>query len=154
MTLRLERGDLFDSELPALAHGCNTVGAMGSGIAREFRRRWPAMYDDYRARCLAGTFKLGDVLPWWEDPTQPLVFNLATQPRPGRTASLGAIRAAVKEMLGIAELFAHVEAVGMPQIGCGLGGLEWMDVHLVLEDLSEGHPVELVVYELVPRSFR
>lgn len=152
--MRVEQGDLFESGLPALAHGCNTVGAMGAGIAHGFQRRWPAMYDKYRARCLAGTFVLGDVLPWWEDPTQPVIFNLATQPRPGRCASLGAVRESVTNMLEMVGLFPHVSAVGIPRVGCGLGGLRWMDVLLVLEDVSEGHPVELVVYELVPRSFR
>lgn len=134
--------------MPALAHGCNTLGAMGAGIAREFRRRYPAMYDEYRRRCGEGSFGLGDVLTWWEDPTQPVIFNLATQPRRGRCASLGAIRVAVSEMLDQAEHLIHVDAIGMPQIGCGLGGLRWMNVRPMLDEVAGGRRVELVVYEL------
>jgi O-acetyl-ADP-ribose deacetylase (regulator of RNase III) len=152
MTLRVVQGDLFESELPAIGHGCNTSGAMGSGIAREFRRRYPVMYNEYRAECLAGRFLLGDVMPWWEDPLQPIVFNLGTQPRPGRCASIGAIRAAVKAMLELAEvpgrLPRRVTAIGIPQIGCGLGGLRWMNVRPVLDEVAADYRTDLVVHEL------
>jgi hypothetical protein len=36
------KGDLFrDASLGGLAHGCNCAGAMGKGIALEFRARFP-----------------------------------------------------------------------------------------------------------------
>lgn len=62
VTLGRRLSDLFASELPALGHGCNSAGAMGKGIAVEFRRRWPAMFDEYKRRCADGSFKLGDLL--------------------------------------------------------------------------------------------
>lgn len=53
-------GDLFDAvDVDALAHGCNCAGAMGAGIVVEFRRRWPAMFEESRRRCAAG-----DVWSW------------------------------------------------------------------------------------------
>ena len=43
------KGDLFRQEgLRALAHGCNCAGAMGKGIAVEFRERFPKMYAEYK----------------------------------------------------------------------------------------------------------
>jgi hypothetical protein len=39
------KGDLFGaSGLGALAQGCNCAGAMGKGIAVEFRKRFPEMH--------------------------------------------------------------------------------------------------------------
>lgn len=35
----------------ALAHGCNGAGAMGKGIAVEFRPRFPAMDTEHEERC-------------------------------------------------------------------------------------------------------
>ena len=86
-------GDLFAADLPALAHGCNCKGSMGAGIAREFRRRYPAMYQAYRARCAEGAFQLGDVMMWQEG--EKTIFNLATQQRSGPPADLEAIERAL-----------------------------------------------------------
>lgn len=44
-------GDLFDIDLPAIGHGCNSRGSMGAGIAVQFRRRYPDMYREYKRRC-------------------------------------------------------------------------------------------------------
>lgn len=144
MAIRVEKGDLFESGLPALAHGCNTQGAMGAGIATEFRRRWPDMYMEYQRRCRDGTFTLGDVFVW---ESTPIVFNLGTQPRPGPSATIDAIRTATTAMLDIARK-RGVDAIGLPRIGAGLGGLDWQDVRDALDTASRDSQVQLVVYEL------
>ena len=69
-------------DLPVVGHGCNCSGAMGAGIAVQFKRRFPEIYLEYRRRCADKTFMLGDVFVWTE--STPVVYNLATQPRPGR----------------------------------------------------------------------
>ncbi|HEV3496959.1 MAG TPA: macro domain-containing protein [Actinomycetes bacterium] len=140
------KGDLFDADLPALAQGCNCSGTMSGGVANEFRRRWPAMYRLYRARCREGRFLPGDVLPWLGPPR---VYNLAVQLRPAAKATLGAVEIAVARMLRMAEA-AEVPAVGMPRIGCDPGGLRWPEVEVVLDQLSWSTPVQLVVFEPAP----
>jgi O-acetyl-ADP-ribose deacetylase (regulator of RNase III) len=72
------KGDLFRQEgLRALAHGCNCAGAMGKGIAVEFRSRFPKMYAEYKQRCADGAFTPGEVFTWTEQGLT--VFNLGTQ---------------------------------------------------------------------------
>ena len=71
-------GDLFSqANLDALAHGCNCAGAMGKGIAVEFRKRFPKMYAEYKKRCRDETFSLGDIFCWHDEAVT--VFNLGTQ---------------------------------------------------------------------------
>lgn len=144
--MRVLLGDLFEAQLPAIGHGCNTVGVMGAGIAKEFRRRWPAMYDEYRRRCDDGEFGLGDVFQWGDS---PVVFNLGTQPKPGPYASLAAIEASVSLMIRLADR-SGLSTVGLPRIGCGLGGLDWADVQRTLAACESGTSVELVIFELAP----
>lgn len=134
-------GDLFGLGLPAIGHGCNCVGAMGAGIATEFRGRWPEMYVAYRALCRSGRFRLGDVFPW--DGGDVVVYNLATQPVPGPSATLDAIRTAVGRALEDASA-RGLARVGVPRIGAGLGGLAWPDVEAALRAVGDASPVELV----------
>lgn len=138
-------GDLFEAELAAIGHGCNTSGIMGAGIATEFKRRYPEMFQEYRRRCSAGEFRLGEVFVW--EGTDRVIYNLATQPRPGPSATLGAIRESVSSAL-VDATRRSIEAVGVPRLGAGLGGLAWDDVLEVLDDVGSSSPVDLIVVSL------
>lgn len=141
-------GDLFVSHLPALAHGCNCRGVMGAGIARQFAEFWPSMYFEYRRRCDHGEFGLGSVMTY-RTASGLVVFNLGTQLDPGPTASLDAVGESVSSMVRQAKDMS-LPAIGMPRIGCGIGGLDWRDVRSMLQ-LCAVPQVRLVVYTLPPR---
>ncbi len=75
MPIRYVSGDLFHNahDAQAFAHGCNCQGSMGAGIAKNFRARYPEMYEEYRRRCKAEPrqFNLGECwLSWPEKGTQ------------------------------------------------------------------------------------
>src|SRR5262245_5324107 len=106
MPVEFVQGDLFANihAVEAFAHGCNCKGSMGAGIAKEFRARYPEMYEEYRRRCKATPreFNLGDAFLWKEE-EQPWVFNLATQEDYWRSrATYEAIEKALKAMRRLA----------------------------------------------------
>jgi len=49
--IRAVIGDLFESRAQTLVNTVNCVGVMGKGVAEQFKQRFPAMFDDYKARC-------------------------------------------------------------------------------------------------------
>jgi O-acetyl-ADP-ribose deacetylase (regulator of RNase III) len=138
------QGDLFTCGIRAIAHGVNCQGVMGAGIAAEFRRRWPQMYEAYRKRCESGGLWAGDVLPW--EHAGGVVFNLATQPVPGPSAQPWMITAAVGRMIQLAGYGYEIRQVAMPWIGCGLGGLGPGHLRAALRPYEDA-PVDLVVIE-------
>ena len=77
MPVRFVSGDLFLSRAQTLPHGVNCRGRMGAGIALDFRRRFPEMFEEYRRRCRQGTLRPGGALLWTQN--DPWVLNLATQ---------------------------------------------------------------------------
>jgi O-acetyl-ADP-ribose deacetylase (regulator of RNase III) len=144
------KGDIFAAEgITAYAHGCNCAGGMGAGIAIEFKRRWPAMFDEYAARCTAGRFRLGDVFVWTADGTT--VFNLATQEHWKKKAQLPALAASLRKMIELAT-HAGITHIGLPRIGAGLGGLDWMRVKRVLNEVGAETKVTLTVFEQFVRA--
>ena len=143
MPVSFETGDVFATVgINGFAHGCNCAGAMGKGIAVSFRKRWPAMYEEYRRQCKSGSFKLGDVLVWEED--GDVVFNLGTQQSWTKKAELWAVEKALARMIREAEA-RNVREIALPRIGAGLGGLEWMSVRTVLEELGKATAICLRV---------
>ena len=144
------KGDLFRYPgLDGLAHGCNCAGAMGKGIAVEFRRRYPRMYEEYRKRCREGSFLLGSVFPWAEG--GKTIYNLGTQATWTTRAELPAIIQSLRKMVRLAQEDG-VRRIGLPRIGAGLGGLDWEAVKEALAREGEGTAVELVVFEEYSRE--
>lgn len=146
MPVEYYSGDLFaDPSIKYFAHGCNCRGAMGKGIAVQFKKRWPEMFSDYKRLCKENQYRPGNILIWVSrDGT--CVFNLMTQWdwwNPER-ATLKAIEELAKEMLHQAYM-KNIPYIAMSKIGAGLGGVEWNDVRAVLEPLAENSPVELRV---------
>jgi O-acetyl-ADP-ribose deacetylase (regulator of RNase III) len=142
--IKYVKGDLFESGLRNLAQGCNTRGVMGAGISRTFRERYPVMYHVYRALCQAHEFKLGDSMPWLDVDTNTVIFNLATQ-NLGENANPDAIDLAIHNMVNQAKMI-HVTEIGMPWIGCGIGGLKFGELQEILVDFHSS-AVDLIVHE-------
>lgn len=139
------KGNLFTYEgLQSLAHGCNCAGAMGRGIAVEFRSRFPNMYGEYKKLCLDGKFNPGDVFPWTENDIT--IFNLGTQKHWKLKAEIWAIEKSLKEAIKIAKE-KGIKNIGLPRIGAGLGGLSWEKVKEVFKIIGEETEIELVVFE-------
>lgn len=121
---------------------------MGAGIAVQFRKRYPAMFAEYRQRCKAvpRRFNPGDVFLWRDD-GPPMVFNLATQDGFRRgDADIEAVERSLAEMRRIAD-HDGILSIGMPRIGAGLGGLEWADVRAVIDRVFGDWTGELTVFE-------
>jgi O-acetyl-ADP-ribose deacetylase (regulator of RNase III) len=150
MPIRYVWGDLFANRYRAraFAHGCNCEGSMGAGIAVGFRQRYPAMYEQYRARCKATPrqFNLGDC--WlWKDDRRPWVFNLATQEKYWHArASYEAIEAALTALRRQADA-EGVTRIALPRVGAGKGGLSWKKVRAVIEQVFADWPGTLIVYD-------
>src|SRR4051794_18530759 len=100
MPTTFKKGDLFRAKLEGLAHGCNCAGAMGAGIATEFKRRFPRMFDEYKTRCDDGRFGLGDVFVWVEPDVT--IYNLGTQEHWRKKAQLPALAKATDKMVALA----------------------------------------------------
>lgn len=149
MPIECVTGDLFVNRVKAnaFAHGCNCAGSMGAGIAVGFKERYPAMFEEFRRRCKAKPpeFTLGDVFLWREK-GKPAVFNLGTQPRPGRGATYPVVEAALLALRAAADE-ARIRSIAMPRIAAGYGGLSWTKVKAQIEAAFADWPGRLCVYE-------
>ena len=137
-------GDVFDPAhgFEAIGHGVNLKGVMGAGIAKTVSSRYPAIMEPYRRACRTGELHLGGYQVW-EAPDGLLIVNLATQQELGRDARLWAVadsvRSAIDDLVG-----RGVRRFGVPQLGAGIGGLEWTQVRSVLERISAEADIDLV----------
>ena len=59
--IRDTTGDLLGDSVDAIVNTVNTEGVMGKGIALQFKNRYPANYEAYRAACKRGEVQLGSM---------------------------------------------------------------------------------------------
>jgi len=68
-------GNIFASKAQALVNTVNCVGFMGKGVALEFRRRFPAMFVEYKKVCTEQRLRPGQILPYRK--STPWILNFA-----------------------------------------------------------------------------
>ncbi|ASZ75032.1 phosphatase [Rhodococcus phage Trina] len=139
-------GDLFTSESEAIGHGVNTWGIMGGGIAVEFRKRYPDMYEHYNHVCknTDDADLVGKAYIWYDE-SGKVIANLFSQDKPGPNARYSWTMQAIKKTLD--ELEAQgITSLAIPKIGSGIGGLKWADMYYYLVDEFNDHPVDLHLY--------
>jgi O-acetyl-ADP-ribose deacetylase (regulator of RNase III) len=143
MAVFFTRGDLFLSGAHTIAHGVNCRGKMGAGIAREFKRRFPQMFKEYRRRCYSGELRPGGY--FLDKTTEPWVLNLATQ-NTTQGATLEYMRSSLENF---ASYYSRegIRSLAMPKIATGLGALGWNDVRNLMEEVLNPLPLAVYVYE-------
>jgi O-acetyl-ADP-ribose deacetylase (regulator of RNase III) len=149
MPAEFVKGDIFDAGLVAFAQGVNCAGTMDAGIAVAFKKKWPRMFEDYRARCEDGRLSHGDVFVWSED--GETIYNLAIQEHWKKKATLAALTRALKKTRDLAT-HSGITRVGVPRIGTGLGGLEWPRVKSILDEVGNDAAITFVVFEQFVRA--
>lgn len=137
-------GNLFESQVQTLVNTVNCVGVMGKGVALEFKKRFPAMFEDYVARCERKEVRLG--MPYlYRDATGRLVVNFPTKDHWRSPARLSDIERGLEYFV---QHFGEwgIASVAMPPLGCGNGGLEWSEVGPLIYRKLHHLPIDVEVY--------
>lgn len=158
-------GDLLKSArthnlINALGHGANCWSTMGSGIAGKIA-------SDFRELMLTDKIderspeeRMGNLSHAFDKGF--LGFNLYTQFYPGPNAKFEAVKSSVQLMLENVHELVDADhddkvVIGLPAIGCGIGGLQFrlvaQLVHSLVVQANEDGYNAVVVFYVMPGQF-
>jgi O-acetyl-ADP-ribose deacetylase (regulator of RNase III)/uncharacterized protein YwgA len=137
-------GDLFESRAKALVNTVNCVGVMGKGIAQEFKKRFPAMFEDYRERCARKQVRLGEPYAY-RDASGLVIVNFPTKDHWRSSSRLADIERGLDHFNAQAASWG-LTSVAFPPLGCGNGGLEWAEVGPLLYRKLHASPLDVEIY--------
>lgn len=138
MQIEYIKGDLLQTEVKHLIHGCNSHGVMGSGVAKAIRDKYPKAYQDYNDAYNSYGLALGDIIVSVQGDNRfmgnRVIHNAITQKDYGRRDDRVYV-----SYWAIAESFRKISSWGvkeiaMPKIGAGLANGDWNVIAAIIEN--------------------
>lgn len=144
--IQIQPGDIFKSQAEVLVCTANTVGAMGAGIALQFRNRHPDLYYYYKKECRRKRFTHRTLMVVYPDGAPYRVLMLPTKRFWGNPSRLDDVDAGIKAMSRWCRK-NDIKTIAMTPPGCGLGGLDFeTEVRPLLYEYFKGLSTVVQVY--------
>ena len=145
------KGDLIalahDGVFDAMVHGANCMNVMGAGIAKQVKSEFPQAFEADARTQVGDPFKLGTYSKARAMTTTGYPFyvlNGYSQYHLGANADLNAIIS----VIGLINIHFKGKTIGMPHIGCGIGGLDWEEVRSRINEIPL--QLNLIAVEYAP----
>jgi O-acetyl-ADP-ribose deacetylase (regulator of RNase III) len=143
------KGNILESNTEVIINPVNTVGIMGKGLALEFKQKFPYNYKLYKEACKNETIDIGKLLLVDEShlENKKFIINFPTKKHWRNPSKIEYIEEGLKDLIHIIEK-NNFESIAIPALGCGLGGLKWEHVRLLLEKyLGNNQKTEIIIFE-------
>lgn len=135
---------LFESPAQTLVNTVNTVGVMGKGIAADFKRIYPQMFEEYHKFCQAGRLNIGKLYIYRTE--NKIIVNFPTKKHWREKSRVEYIEKGLKKFIDHYMEFG-ISSVSFPQLGCGHGELDWQSqVQPVMERSLETLPIPVYIH--------
>ena len=154
MKIQYINGDIFETGIHHIMHGCNAQGVMGSGVAKAVRAKYPGAFTQYvddlkNWEKIFGQRSVLGMVSCYHVNEKLRIANAITQLNYGRNTSVryvsyDAIDDAFKS-IGKFALDGGWD-IHIPKIGAGLGNGDWYVIRDIIESRTEG--VSLTCWEL------
>ena len=139
------QGNLFTSNAKVLVNTVNTVGVMGKGIAADFKKIYPKMFEEYKALCENGKLNIGELFLY--KTSNKWVLNFPTKKHWKSPSTVEYIEKGLQKLIEQATKLQLTD-IAMPKLGCGNGGLDWeKQVKPIVEKYLKKSPINVSIYD-------
>ncbi len=139
-------GNIFESHARVLVNPVNTIGVMGKGLAKEFKKIYPEMFQQYQSLCEKKMFTVGQL--WLYKTPHKWVLNFPTKKHWQQPSKIEYIEAGLQKF---AKSYAEkgITSIAFPTLGCGNGELDWeTDVHPLMKKYLNKLPIKVYIHLL------
>lgn len=145
-----KNGNIFNSNAMAIVNTVNCVGAMGKGIALDFKLRYPEMFKEYQKICFKHLLKPGQILPYTK--SSPIILNFAIKDDWKDPSRVEWIEETLQKFVANYHALG-ITSVAFPWMGAMNGGLPFEVIQqLTRKYLSKLDDIEIEVYEFDPNA--
>lgn len=143
---KYKTGDMFQSNATYFVNAVNTVGISGKGLALQVKRLYPESVVEYETACKEGKFRVGDVLIVPTNDGKHII-HFPTKKHWKNQSQYQYIEEGLDALHRLCSEIPNGAIIAIPQLGCGLGGLDWSRVHkLIVKYLSDIKHLTFYIY--------
>ncbi len=143
-----KKGNIFNSHAMAVVNTVNCVGAMGKGIALDFKLRFPEMFNEYQKLCFKHLLKPGHIWPYRK--SSPIVLNFAIKNDWKDDSRIEWIEETLKKFVSSYKLLG-ITSVAFPWMGAMNGGLPIETIRALMRKyLSDLDDIDVEIYDFDP----
>lgn len=142
--IEFRQGGIFESGAEALVNPVNCVGVMGKGLALQFKKQYPDNFRFYAAACKSGNVRTGQVFVFEKD--EKYIINFPTKQHWRDPSRIEYIKSGLQDLAEAVRVMG-IKSVALPMLGCGLGGLNWVEVKPLIVDALQNIESQIIVFE-------
>jgi O-acetyl-ADP-ribose deacetylase (regulator of RNase III) len=146
--IEIANGNILEADAEALVNTVNCVGAMGKGLALQFKQAFPANYKAYEAACRAGEVVPGEMFIFDNGRLNKprYIIDFPTKRHWRDNSRIEDIQSGLRALIEDVRRLG-IRSIAVPPLGCGLGGLNWRDVRPMIENsFSELPDVSVLLF--------
>ena len=147
--LEFKQGNLLEEDAEALVNAVNCVGVMGKGIALQFKQAFPENFQQYKQACDAKQVQPEQMftVPTGKLFNPKYIINFPTKRHWRDKSKIEDIQTGLKALVAEVQQLG-ITSIAIPALGCGNGGLDWLEVKPLIESAFVELPeVKVVVFE-------
>lgn len=150
--IQISKGNLLKADAEALVNTVNCVGVMGKGIALQFKQGFPENFREYEMACKKGEIQLGQMHVFATGLlfNPKYIINFPTKKHWRTKSRIKDLEAGLDSLVDVVARLG-IRSIAVPPLGCGNGGLNWLDVEPLIRRKLEGIS-ELDVLLFAPRG--
>lgn len=136
--------DIFESPAQVIVNTVNTVGVMGKGIAKTYKRLYPEMFRQYQVYCEKGLLDIGKL--WIYKDEKKWILNFPTKKHWRNPSKIEYIE---QGLIKFVDTYKDkgIRSISFPPLGCGNGGLDWeSEVKPLMEKYLKDLDIDVLIH--------
>lgn len=147
MPIHYVESNILESECTLITIPVNCIGTMGKGLALQAAKKWPYINEHYKRRCAAHEIEVGRCAIYYAT-SKPGFILFPTKKDWRQPSRLEYIEQGLQDLKSKLPMMSvwNVPSIAIPALGCGLGGLIWEEVRILLEYYLASEPIHIEVH--------
>lgn len=132
MAIEITSRNIFDSDKDMIVCPVNCIGVMGKGLALEFKKAFPDMFEHYRQICKQDLLAIGKLLIWRGKGVNKDVLCFPTKHYWWRPSKMEYIEQGLEKFVDKYKS-KNIKSIAFPLLGAGCGQLDNDEVLKIME---------------------
>ena len=132
MAIEITYRNIFDSDKDMIVCPVNCLGVMGKGLALEFKKAFPDMFEHYRQICKQDLLAIGKLLIWRGKGVNKDVLCFPTKHYWWRPSKMEYIEQGLEKFVNTYKR-KNIQSIAFPLLGAGCGQLDNDEVLKIME---------------------